>query len=83
MDFAILVGWKAMIKAIFPKAIDGHHLKLVHFSSNIHIPPSVVPSKKYDLVETPAQNHVVLNQALGKMVEVCETISRYHWPIMC
>ena len=30
MDFAIVVGWKAIMKAIFAASIDGDLLKLVH-----------------------------------------------------
>jgi len=38
--------------------------------------------KKDDVVETTAQINTVLNQASGKMVEVCGTISRDGLPIM-
>ncbi len=33
MDFAIVVGWKAITKPIFPRTIDGDLLKLVHLSN--------------------------------------------------
>ncbi|PUU81782.1 fatty acid synthase beta subunit dehydratase [Tuber borchii] len=82
MDFAIVVGWKAIIKAIFPKAIDGDLLKLVHLSNSFRMLPGAEPLKKDDVVETRAQINAVLNQVSGKMVEVCGTISRDGRPIM-
>ena len=62
MDFAIVVGWKAIIKAIFPKAIDGDLLKLVHLSNSFRMLPGAEPLKKDDVVETRAQINAVLNQ---------------------
>jgi fatty acid synthase subunit beta len=34
MDFAIVVGWKAIIRALFAKEIDGDLLQLVHLSNS-------------------------------------------------
>ena len=76
MDFAIVVGWKAIIKPIFPKAIDGDLLKLVHLSNGFRMLPGAEPLKKGDHVETTAQINAVINQDSGKMVEVCGTITR-------
>ncbi|KAF8473168.1 fatty acid synthase beta subunit dehydratase [Kalaharituber pfeilii] len=82
MDFAIVVGWKAIIKAIFPKAIDGDLLRLVHLSNSFRMLPGAEPLKKDDIVDTTAQINAVLNQDSGKMVEVCGTITREGKPIM-
>jgi fatty acid synthase subunit beta len=76
MDFAIVVGWKAIMKAVFPKQIDGDLLRLVHLSNSFRMLPGAEPLQKDDVVETKAQINAVLNQASGKMVEVCGTISR-------
>jgi len=76
MDFAIVVGWKAITKPIFPKAIDGDLLKLVHLSNSFRMMPGAEPLKKGDVVKTTAQVNAVLNQDAGKMVEVCGTITR-------
>ncbi|KAF3910427.1 hypothetical protein ABW20_dc0105531 [Dactylellina cionopaga] len=76
MDFAIVVGWKAIMKAIFPKAIDGDLLKLVHLSNGFRMLPGAEPLQKGDTVTTTAQINAVLNQDSGKMVEVAGTISR-------
>lgn len=82
MDFAIVVGWKAIIKAIFPRKIDGDLLRLVHLSNSFRMFPGAEPLKKDDVVDTKAHINSVLNQASGKMVEVCGTISREGRPVM-
>lgn len=82
MDFAIVVGWKAITKPIFPRTIDGDLLKLVHLSNGFRMIPGAEPLKKGDEVETTAQINAVINQASGKMVEVCGTITRQGKPVM-
>ncbi|EHL02144.1 putative Fatty acid synthase subunit beta [Glarea lozoyensis 74030] len=82
MDFAIVVGWKAITKPIFPRTIDGDLLKLVHLSNGFRMLPGAEPLKKGDEVETTAQINAVINQASGKMVEVCGTITREGKPVM-
>lgn len=76
MDFAIVVGWKAITKPIFPRKIDGDLLKLVHLSNGFRMMPGADPLKKGDEVKTTAQINAVINQESGKMVEVCGTIYR-------
>ncbi|KAI9845579.1 MAG: beta subunit of fatty acid synthetase [Sclerophora amabilis] len=82
MDFAIVVGWKAITKPIFPKVIDGDLLKLVHLSNGFRMLPGAEPLKKGDVVDTTAQINCVLNQDSGKLVEVCGTITREGAPVM-
>jgi fatty acid synthase subunit beta len=82
MDFAIVVGWKAITKPIFPRAIDGDLLKLVHLSNGFRMIPGAEPLKKGDVLDTTAQINAVINQDSGKMVEVCGTITRDGEPVM-
>ncbi|KAF2665752.1 putative fatty acid synthase subunit beta [Microthyrium microscopicum] len=82
MDFAIVVGWKAITKPIFPRKIDGDLLKLVHLSNGFRMLPGASPLKKGDVLDTTAQVNAVINQESGKMVEVCGTITRNGEPIM-
>ncbi|KFA62455.1 hypothetical protein S40285_05831 [Stachybotrys chlorohalonatus IBT 40285] len=82
MDFAIVVGWKAITKPIFPRTIDGDLLKLVHLSNGFRMLPGAEPLKKGDEVSTTAQVNAVINQDSGKMVEVCGTIVRDGEPVM-
>ena len=76
MDFAIVIGWKAITKPIFPRTIDGDLLKLVHLSNQFRMIPGAEPLKKGDEVSTTAQINAIINQQSGKMVEVCGTIKR-------
>lgn len=82
MDFAIVIGWKAITKPIFPRTIDGDLLKLVHLSNEFRMMPGAEPLKKGDVVSTTAQVNSVINQESGKMVEVCGTIVRDDEPVM-
>ncbi len=82
MDFAIVVGWKAITKPIFPRSIDGDLLKLVHLSNGFRMVPGAEPLKKGDVLETTALVNAVLNQDSGKLVEVCGTIKRDGKPVM-
>lgn len=76
MDFAIVIGWKAITKPIFPRTIDGDLLKLVHLSNQFRMIPGAEPLKKGDEVTTTAQINAIINQDSGKMVEVCGTLVR-------
>lgn len=76
MDFAIVVGWKAIMKAIFPRTIDGDLLKLVHLSNGYTMVPGAAPLKKDDTLRSDAVINAVLNGPAGKMVEVVGTIYR-------
>ncbi|KAK4553557.1 beta subunit of fatty acid synthetase [Recurvomyces mirabilis] len=76
MDFAIVVGWKAITKPIFPRSIDGDLLKLVHLSNGFRMMPGAAPLKRGDVLDTNAEVNAVINQDSGKMVEVCGTITR-------
>lgn len=76
MDLAIVIGWKAIIKAIFPRTIDGDLLKLVHLSNGYSMAPGAAPLKKDDVLTSDACINAVLNQPAGKMVEVTGSIYR-------
>jgi fatty acid synthase subunit beta len=82
MDFAIVVGWKAITKPIFPRKIDGDLLKLVHLSNGFRMLPGATPLKVGDVVDTTAEVNAVVNTDSGKMVEICGTIVRDNKPIM-
>ncbi|KAI9713282.1 MAG: beta subunit of fatty acid synthetase [Chrysothrix sp. TS-e1954] len=82
MDFAIVVGWKAITKPIFPRSIDGDLLKLVHLSNSFRMMPGAEPLRSGDNVDTTARVNAVINQDAGKMVEVCGTITRQGQAIM-
>nr|AAB41494.1 fatty acid synthase, beta subunit [Aspergillus nidulans] len=82
MDFAIVAGWKAITKPIFPRTIDGDLLKLVHLSNGFKMVPGAQPLKVGDVLDTTAQINSIINEESGKIVEVCGTIRRDGKPIM-
>ncbi|KAL4780487.1 acyl transferase domain-containing protein [Aspergillus varians] len=82
MDFAIVAGWKAITKPIFPRTIDGDLLKLVHLSNGFKMVPGAQPLKVGDTLDTAAQINSIVNEVSGKIVEVCGTIKRDGVPIM-
>lgn len=82
MDFAIVVGWKAIIKAIFPKVIDGDLLKLVHLSNGFRVLNSGDLLSVGDVVDTYAQINAILNTDSGKMIEVKGVIVRDNKPVL-
>ena len=82
MDFAIVVGWKAITKPIFPRSIDGDLLKLVHMSNGFRMVAGAEPLRQGDVVHTTAQINAVINQDSGKLVEVSGTINRDGKPVM-
>lgn len=82
MDFAIVVGWKAIIKAIFPKTIDGDLLRLVHMSNGYRLLDNSELLKVGDVVDTYAYINGIINTDSGKIVEVKGTIVRDNKPVL-
>ncbi|KAL1917786.1 uncharacterized protein VTP21DRAFT_3620 [Calcarisporiella thermophila] len=82
MDFAIVVGWKAIIKAIFPRTIDGDLLKLVHLSNGFRMIDGAEPLRQGDVVDTVAEINAVVNSESGKTVEVRGVLYREEKPVM-
>ncbi|KAF2800346.1 beta subunit of fatty acid synthase [Melanomma pulvis-pyrius CBS 109.77] len=80
MDFAIVVGWKAIMKALL--LVHGDLLKLVHLSNKFCMHPGAAPLKVGDRAESFAQTTSITIGETGKTVEVCATISRNHVPVM-
>ncbi|KAI0881211.1 fatty acid synthase beta subunit [Annulohypoxylon maeteangense] len=75
MDFAILVGWKALMQPLFD-AVDGDLLKLVHLSNRFRMIPGATPFMKGDVLGAKSEITAIVNQDSGQMVEVCGTITR-------
>ncbi|ORZ20354.1 fatty acid synthase [Absidia repens] len=76
MDFAIVVGWKAIIKAIFPREIDGDLLKLVHLSNGFRLLEGGDLLSVGDVVDTYAKINAIVNNDSGKLIEVKGVIAR-------
>lgn len=82
MDFAIVLGWKAITKAIFPDAIDGDLLKLVHLSNEFSMRPGAEPLKSGDEVTAKASIKRVAITPAGKIVEVKGTLYTAKKPVI-
>jgi 3-oxoacyl-ACP reductase-like protein/enoyl reductase-like protein/malonyl CoA-acyl carrier protein transacylase/acyl dehydratase len=82
MDFAIVVGWKAIMKAIFPKVIDGDLLRLVHLGNGFRLLEGSDLLQVGDVVDTYANINAIVNTDSGKMIEVKGVIVRDSKPVL-
>ncbi|KID60191.1 Fatty acid synthase subunit beta [Metarhizium brunneum] len=82
LDFAIVVAWQAMIKAIFPTAINGDFMKLVHLSNEFKMLGDGAPLRSHDRVSTHAEILAIRNEPAGRVVEVGAIIERDSIPVL-
>ncbi|KAF8312438.1 fatty acid synthase, partial [Clavulina sp. PMI_390] len=82
MDFAIVTGWQSIMRAIFPDAVDGDLLKLVHLSNAFKILEPSKPFKVGDKCTSEAQILSVTNSDSGKTVSVVGKVLRDGVPII-
>jgi fatty acid synthase subunit alpha, fungi type len=82
MDYAIVTGWQAIMKAIFPSAIDGDLLKLVHLSNGFKMIPGSRPLKAGDVCRAEARVVAVVNGDSGKTVRVSGRVLCEGNPVM-
>ncbi|KAF5389975.1 hypothetical protein D9757_013855 [Collybiopsis confluens] len=66
MDFAIVAGWQAIIKSIFPGSVDGDLLKLVHLSNSFRMVNGAKPFQAGDVCRSEAKIVSVVNSQPGK-----------------
>ncbi|KAI9473939.1 MAG: fatty acid synthase [Benjaminiella poitrasii] len=82
MDFAIVVGWKAIMKGVFPRIADGDLIRLVHAGISFRIFEGEELLKVGDVVDTFARINAVTNISSGKMIEVKSLIVRDGKPVL-
>ncbi|KZT01368.1 fatty acid synthase [Laetiporus sulphureus 93-53] len=82
MDFAIVTGWQAIMKAIFPASIDGDILKLVHLSNGFRMVDGASPLKAGDVCKAEARIVSVINSDAGKTVKVKGFVMRNDQPVI-
>jgi fatty acid synthase subunit beta len=80
MDLAIVVGWKAIVKALL--LVQGDLLKLVHLSNRFRMYPGAAPLRVGDVTESFAHIISISISETDKTVEICATISRNHVPVI-
>ncbi|KAJ7041493.1 acyl transferase domain-containing protein [Mycena alexandri] len=82
MDFAIVTGWQAMMKSIFPSSIDGDLLKLVHLSNGFRMVSGAKPLQVGDVCKAEANIVSVTNTDAGKVVKVKGHVFRAGKPVI-
>ena len=82
MDFAIVLGWKAIIRTLFSKEIDGDLLRLVHLSNGFRVLDQERPLLVGDLVVTEAKVASVSISDAGKTVKVVGQLIRAGAPVL-
>ncbi|EIW84299.1 fatty acid synthase [Coniophora puteana RWD-64-598 SS2] len=82
MDFAIVTGWQAIMKAIFPASIDGDLLKLVHLSNGFRVVNGSRPLVAGDVCYADARIASVKNTDAGKMVQAKGHVYRDGQPVI-
>ncbi|KAK2463415.1 hypothetical protein APHAL10511_004501 [Amanita phalloides] len=82
MDFAIVTGWQAIMKSIFPSSIDGDLLKLVHLSNGFRMVAGARSLKAGDVCRAEAQILSVTNVNKGKIVKVKGHVYRQADPVI-
>lgn len=70
------------MKAIFPSAIDGDLLKLVHLSNGFKMVPGATPLKAGDVCTSSARVVSVVNSDSGKTVKVLGHVHRAGKPVI-
>ncbi|TXT15634.1 hypothetical protein VHUM_00137 [Vanrija humicola] len=82
MDYAIVLGWQSIMKTIFPEAIDGDLINLVHLSNGFRFVEGVAPVKAGDVCTTEARVTSVINSDSGKTVKVKGFVLRNGEPVI-
>ncbi|KAF9532470.1 fatty acid synthase [Crepidotus variabilis] len=82
MDFAIVTGWQAIMRSIFPAAIDGDLLRLVHLSNGFRMVDGAKPLQAGDVCKAEARILSVVNANEGKTVRVKGHVYRNKQPII-
>ncbi|EXJ85583.1 hypothetical protein A1O1_05948 [Capronia coronata CBS 617.96] len=82
LDFAIVVGWEAMMKAIFPQAINGEFLNLVHLSNKFALLNNSAPLSGSDRITSTAEILAIRNEPAGRVVEVGAILERDGVPVL-
>ncbi|CAE6460687.1 unnamed protein product [Rhizoctonia solani] len=82
MDFAIVTGWQAIMRSIFPKDVDGDLLKLVHLSNGFKMVEGATPLLVGDVCKAEARIASVTNSDSGKTVKVTGFVLRDGKPVI-
>eukprot|EP01062_Namystynia_karyoxenos_P028436 TRINITY_DN21550_c0_g1_i1.p1 TRINITY_DN21550_c0_g1~~TRINITY_DN21550_c0_g1_i1.p1 ORF type:complete len:4167 (+),score=1617.38 TRINITY_DN21550_c0_g1_i1:129-12503(+) len=77
MDVAIVAGWRATVRALFPRSVDGDLLSLVHLENGFRMLAPGAMLDEGDTVDSRGEVTAVTNDSGGnKVVEVRAVLSR-------
>ncbi|KAK2767667.1 beta subunit of fatty acid synthetase [Arachnomyces sp. PD_36] len=82
MDFAIVLSWKSVSKALLQDPIQGDVLNLVHLSNTFKLTENVESLKANDKIHTSARVSSIVIEDSGKIVEISCGISRDNREVM-
>jgi fatty acid synthase subunit beta len=82
VDFAIVVGWEALMKSVFAPAIDGRFLNLVHLSNEFILLNENISLNKGDVVSSSAQVMAIKDEPMGRIVQVEAIITKAQIPFV-
>ena len=82
LDFAMVVGWTAMMRPLFSDIIDCDLLSLVHLSNSSRMLTDAGNLVEGDVVDTTSHITAIINQDSGKMVEVSGVITKEGKPVI-
>lgn len=75
-DFAIVVGWEALMKSLFAPAVDGRYLNLIHLSNEFILLHDSMPLTEGDIVSSSAQVTAIRDESIGRIVQVDAIIAK-------
>ncbi|GFP58645.1 fatty acid synthase subunit beta [Trichoderma asperellum] len=82
IDFAMVVGWEALMKSIFAPAVDGRFLDLVHLSNELVLLNDSISLTEGDIVSSSAQVSSIRDESIGRIVQVEAVISKAQAPFV-
>lgn len=82
IDYAMVVGWEAMMKSVFAPSVDGRFLNLVHLSNELILLSDSLSLREGDVVGSSAQVTSIRDEPIGRVVQVEAIISEAQVPLV-
>jgi fatty acid synthase subunit beta len=82
IDFAMVVGWEALMKSVFAPAVNGRFLNLVHLSNELILLNDSISLTEGDVVSSSAQVTAIRDESIGRIVQVDAIIAKAQTPVV-
>ncbi|KAL3426493.1 Fatty acid synthase subunit beta 1 [Phlyctema vagabunda] len=82
IDFAMVVGWEALMKSVFAPAVDAHFLDLVHLSNELIMLSDSISLTEGVALSSSAQVTAIRDESMGRIVRVDATITMGKVPVV-